>query len=473
VAMDRLDSFLDHAPALIAIFNRHLKLVKANPAFVEICQITGVDYVGKSLSEVAPSPSPTIQALLEEVLFVDKPIHREIITQSSAYADTMRHWHAMVFPAGEFEVGFVGIEVTEQKRIEEALQGLNRRLESTLAENERTAVMNEMAHVLQAARVTNEIYSIVGSYGPRLFPGSVGTLGILNSAKNALEIVAAWGGDPVDEAIFPPDDCWALREGRSHVVNDPQSGLICSHVNRGTESAELCVPMLAQYEALGILHLSKPLNPSQPEPFTSPELHLAEAVAQEIALPLANVRLRQLLQEQALRDGLTGLYNRRYFEEALDREVHRATRKQTSLGLIMLDVDHFKELNDAHGHTAGDALLRAVADLLHSCLRAADVLCRYGGDEFAIVMPDAVLQDTVKKAEEMRRAAKSLSLQLNGRVIDGMSISLGAAAFPHHGSTREILIQQADSALYAAKTGGRDQVKTNPMPLDNRDAASA
>ena len=253
------------------------------------------------------------------------------------------------------------------------------------------------------------MYNIAARYRPRLFLGSSGTLCILNSQKNTVEVVAAWGGGVDSEAIFLPDDCWALREGRPHLVNDQQSGLLCAHASRDVESAKLCVPMMAQYETLGILHLSKRRSASRAEPFTNWEISLAEAVTQQIALPLANVKMREFLREQALRDSLTGLYNRRYFEEVLEGEIRRASRKQTPVGLIMFDVDHFKELNDTRGHLAGDEFLRAVAAFLRSRLRSADVICRYGGDEFAIVMPEATLEDTIKKAEELRKGMKSLN----------------------------------------------------------------
>jgi diguanylate cyclase (GGDEF)-like protein len=389
----------------------------------------------------------------------------DITSEPALFPGTMRHWHAFAFLLGESEIAFLAIEVTAQRRTEETLQVLSRRLESTIAEMEMTSVVNEMAHLLQTAKVTEEIYSIVGRYAPRLFPRNPGTLSVLNSSKDLVEVVAAWGPGANQESIFSPDDCWALRDGRPHLVRDPQSGLMCAHVRRETPSAELCVPMMAQYEALGILHLGSPLADGDREAFTHSELRLAEAVAHEISLPLANVKMREVLRDQALHDPLTGLYNRRYLEEALDREVRRAVRKQTAVGLIMLDVDNFKQLNDTHGHTAGDAMLRAVAGLLQSGVRAADVLCRYGGDEFSIIMPEASLDDTVKRAEDLRQRTKQLSLEINGRIVDQVTISLGAVAFPHHGSTLDELIKEADTALYAAKTSGRDQVKTNLPPM--------
>ena len=231
--------------------------------------------------------------------------------------------------------------------------------------------------------------------------------------------------------------------------------------------------MIAQYEALGILHLSKRLTPFVDGGFNDAELRLADVLAQGIALPIANVKMRELLREQAVRDPLTGLYNRRFLEEALDREVRRASRKQTTVGLIMIDVDNFKRMNDAHGHTAGDAVLRAVAALLQSRIRAADVVCRYGGDEFSVIMPEASLEDTMKRADDLRDGVHQISIDMNGRIVDGVSISLGAAIFPLHGCTLDMLVREADSALYSAKSSGRNQVRTKLSPVPQRSRAEA
>src|SRR4029453_8852616 len=126
-------------------------------------------------------------------------------------------------------------------------------------------------------------------------------------------------------------------------------------------------------------------------------------------------------------DPLTGLYNRRFFLDALDRELRRAVRKHSSIGVIMLDVDYFKQFNDAHGHAAGDALLRGVSALLQARVRAADVLCRFGGDEFSLLMPEDNLQDTMSRAEELRQAFKLFNFAWHGHALQGLTISLGAA----------------------------------------------
>jgi GGDEF domain-containing protein len=186
--------------------------------------------------------------------------------------------------------------------------------------------------------------------------------------------------------------------------------LICSHAAHDGQYAQICVPMSAQSEMLGFLHLQNRRD-SSVEAFTDSELRLVHVVAQEIALSLANVGLREILRYQAFRDSLTGLYNRRFLQETLDLELRRAVRRCLPVAFVMLDVDGFKKVNDAYGHTAGDALLQALATLLQSKIRASDVLCRYGGDEFCIVMPETSLEHAAMRGYECRSAVKLLSAQ--------------------------------------------------------------
>jgi diguanylate cyclase (GGDEF)-like protein len=183
---------------------------------------------------------------------------------------------------------------------------------------------------------------------------------------------------------------------------------------------------------------------------------LALWVAELLGLSLANFRLRETLRSQSTRDPLTGLFNRRYMEDSLERELHRAAREEGTLGTIMLDLDHFKALNDQAGHVAGDRVLRSLADLLRSHVRAGDVVCRYGGEEFTVLMPDAGLDETLARAEILRAAVEDASRTEPLPV----TISAGVAVYPVHASSGSELIDAADAALYAAKARGRNRVMT-------------
>jgi diguanylate cyclase (GGDEF)-like protein len=220
------------------------------------------------------------------------------------------------------------------------------------------------------------------------------------------------------------------------------------------EDSYLCVPMLAHGEALGVLTLS----PAPDDVLAT----RAERFAEQIGLAVANLRLRDSLRTQAVRDGLTGLYNRRYFEEAAERELARAKRYHRQLSMMVLDVDHFKRFNDTHGHDAGDSLLREVGQLLRSSVRQSDVACRYGGEEFVLILPESSPEEALRRANQIREAFHRLGLSHHGKALGSVSVSIGIAAYPDHGLERDVIVRSADAALYRAKHEGRDRALIAP-----------
>jgi len=187
-------------------------------------------------------------------------------------------------------------------------------------------------------------------------------------------------------------------------------------------------------------------------------VQIITTIAEHIALAISNLRLKETLRQQSIRDALTGLFNRRYMEETLERELRRAKRENKPVGIIMIDIDFFKDFNDRIGHGGGDALLRELGAFLINSTRGGDVACRYGGEEFLLVLPDANLEDAGRRAEEMRKGVKALRVDYLGKTFAKCSISLGVAVFPENGETSEVLLNAADKALYRAKNEGRDRV---------------
>jgi diguanylate cyclase (GGDEF)-like protein len=167
--------------------------------------------------------------------------------------------------------------------------------------------------------------------------------------------------------------------------------------------------------------------------------------------------LQSELREQAIRDPLTGLFNRRYMEETLDREIARATRENYSIGICMADIDQFKAFNDQHGHKAGDLVLKQLAEVFTTYSRAEDVVCRYGGEEFLILMPGADMDTTVRRAEDWRKAFEQSKIEFEGKQLS-TTLSLGVSIFPQQGQTSDDLLKLADKALYLSKNNGRNQV---------------
>lgn len=359
------------------------------------------------------------------------------------------------------------IDITERKKAQEALENANIQLQALVQEaqerNSTMALLNDMSEMLQTCKNLEEAFSTIGHFVPKFFPNDAGSLYLLRNSKNLLSSVTAWGKSPPSEDMFAPDDCWAVRSGRSHQVEDPASGLHCKHITSPASLASgyLCIPLMAQGVSLGILHvqfLSCATRERETEELKAKQ-RLATAVAENLALALANLKLRETLQNQAIRDPLTGLYNRRYLEETMDREIIRSRRLKTPVGVVMMDLDHFKAFNDAFGHGAGDELLSALAHVITAGVRAEDIACRYGGEEFLLVLPGATLETTRERAENIRQAVKALQVKYQGRFLRSTTISLGVAIFPDQGQTAEEVITAADTALYRAKQAGRDRVE--------------
>lgn len=349
----------------------------------------------------------------------------------------------------------------ERAQTEVALQSANNELKTTLQELEQrgqeTSTLKEMGDFLQTCLAVEEAYKVMNQFAERLFPGSSGGLYVLDDPNELLEAVAVWGQSSMQEPVFATDECWALRLGRTHLVEDPREGPTCAHLTSRPKGSVICVPMMAQGETLGVMHVQFPDVTPVPRQ-TQARQRWASTVGEHLALALANLELRENLMLQAIRDPLTGLFNRRYLEEALEREVLRCARKKRALGMIMLDLDHFKTFNDAAGHEAGDSMLKALSYFLLDNVRAEDIVCRYGGEEFLLIMPEASLDLARQRAEQLRQEVKALTVQHEGQPLGTVTLSLGVVAFPQHGTTVNELLRAADSALYSAKQEGRDRV---------------
>lgn len=302
---------------------------------------------------------------------------------------------------------------------------------------------------------------MVGKYIPRFFPSTSGSLFIITASQHMFEEAASWG-DGGSVGIHALTECWGLRNGRPYAVTDTDSKIVCQHVMDTSPGETLCVPMVAQGEALGVLHISHlerstSGNDAAEHSFAT-LTNLCVTLADNIALALSNLKLRETLQDQALRDSLTGLFNQRHMEASFEREIDRAGRRKTTLAAMMIDLDHFKRFNDVNGHAAGDAVLRELGKFLQANTRAADIACRYGGEEFSLILPDTPPGDAVKRAEELREAFKQMNIQYRGQTLSSATLSIGLAVYPDHGGTVDDLLRAADTALYDAKAAGRDRV---------------
>ena len=359
--------------------------------------------------------------------------------------------------------------VSERWEAETELKKSNQKLELSRDEleehNRRMFLLNQMGELLQSCSTVEEAYTIIGPLGQQLFSEETGALYIINNSRNMVEAAAAWGPLPVEQDTFALEDCWALRLGRTHIYKSDNDivNLICPHLKNRLPVFSLCLPLTAQGDTMGILHLrSQSRGPAQAGGeqlyLTEAKQQLAMTMADSVVLALANLKLRISLRDQAIREPLTGLFNRRYLEETLEREFNRALRMKRSVGVIMLDLDHFKRFNDTFGHEAGDVLLRKLGNFLKQHLRGGDIACRYGGEEFALILPEVSPGNLLRRAEQLREGIKHLSVPYQGTELETLTMSLGIAMFPTHGATGQRVLNAADAALYEAKSSGRDRV---------------
>jgi diguanylate cyclase (GGDEF)-like protein len=323
--------------------------------------------------------------------------------------------------------------------------------------NREITLFSKMNDFLQTSTTEAEAYSVISEIVTQLFPEDSGAVFVLNASRDMLEAAAVWGPLPPANVIFPPNECWAHRRGQVHLAIGHERW--CPHV---TDDGHMyvCLPLLAQGETLGILHiLDGPVkNDKADEERMAEKCGLAKILADNIGLGIANLKLREAMRNLSIRDPLTGLFNRRYMEEVLAQELHRTKRNDAQLAVIMIDIDHFKQFNDNFGHDGGDAILCALGAFFKKHVRGSDIACRYGGEEFILILSPSTAEGARQRAEKIREDARLLSVSHADRDLGAITLSLGVAIFPDHASEAATMIKAADVALYQAKRGGRNRV---------------
>lgn len=352
---------------------------------------------------------------------------------------------------GELEVQVV--ERTSQLvTANQLLQTEKARIEQVVDE---VATLRRLSDFLQASMTVEEACKIIASHMNSLFSKTSGALYLTGDGFADLNLMTNWG-NPMLESIIQPDDCWGMRRGRVFARHPSDASPACTHLGSEPSRESMCLPLLAQNETIGMLCMQ--VSDDTKKYFTHDVQNLAVACADSIALALANLRLRERLHNQSVRDPLTGLFNRRYLEETLVRETHRASRSQSPLCVIMFEIDDFKRYNNTFGHDAGDYVLRKVADTMRVNLRRSDFPCRYGGDEFTLLLPETTLEGGATRAEGLRKAVEAMALSFNNQALGQVTVRMGVAVYPKHGDTGEAVLKVADDASYRARAIGKNCV---------------
>lgn len=433
----------DSASDLVLTVDSECRTTYASPSSFDVLGLESECLIGRMLPDLAvESDSETLRHAIRSA-------EQSGRTHTSA---GLRHhrghpvWLDMAIRRLPEERGFViaAHDISERRDLETRLQEAGRILD---VRRQKIDLIGRLARRLPCCRDNAEFAETIRCYLPQILPETAGAFYLLEAGATELRRLSNWGQGGFAER-FKAEDCWALRRGQRHSVEDANSETICAH-HGPLPCPYVCTPLVAQEKIVGMLHLRYDAPPDDRD---------LDMVVETISLALVNLLLQQDLRDKSMRDALTGLFNRRQLETALEAEVAKALRDGTSLSLLMLDADHFKRLNDTHGHEAGDHVLIEIARMLESHFRDSDIACRFGGEEFVVIMPGTGRAPALARAEALRAAVAGRSFVFEGRSIGAVTLSVGVATLPENGEAPEALLSKADQALYAAKRGGRNQV---------------
>ena len=466
-----LDSLIQNSPLGIVVLDRQGAVELANSSFKKLFQsdehdLASMDVISMGITgEEASSPTQLFPQVFAGDVLRRTFRHR---LKDGQMLDLALHGVPLMVSGKVRGAYLIYEDVSEQARASEAQRQQAEVLRRLVKELElRTSQMtslNEMGAMLASSGSVKEACTVVANSMQKLFPESAsGALYLFRSSRDLLEAAIRWQNSKGLAATFLPDACWALRRGQPYWSSFSANGIPCPHLTGDTTADSLCTSMVAQGNTIGVLHLEFAKEPqlryeSDTESFRESHQRLAISAASQIALSLASLQLRETLREQSIRDPLTHLFNRRFLEESFERELLLAVRKRHSIAVLFLDLDHFKRFNDTFGHDAGDMVLRSLADLFRDFFRSTDICCRYGGEEFAILLPESTSHDAAIRADKLRSEVKALRLRYKKEFLGQLTISVGVAAFPEHGATSEELLKIADQCLYESKARGRDVV---------------
>lgn len=348
-------------------------------------------------------------------------------------------------------------------------EALEQSANATVARNAQLAGGAELIHALDLAESIEETCMIISRYFGRLLPKLSGSLYLYRNSRDILERKAQWGAETDGCDALELCDCWGLRRGGQHFAEGAHA-LHCRHADSSVQPLpRLCLPLVAQGDVIGCITV---VGAELAGPDGAMQKQFVVQLSEQVALSMSNAQLRLKLRQQSIIDPLTELYNRRYMDETLKRELQRARRRQSNLSLVLIDLDHFKRVNDTYGHDIGDDLLRKVSDVLRQGIRAVDIACRFGGEELVVILPDCDLNAAVLRAEQLRVAVAAI--ELGGKALTHtVTASFGVSCSSNGNDDVELMLRAADQALYTAKQTGRNRVVSAGLQAPAEAAALA
>ena len=438
------------------------QITDVNPFLIEMLGYSYNEFIGKSLWEIGPFKDIAASKSAFRELRQKKYIRYDELPLETKNGEKVD----VEFVSNIYEVNGQKViqcnvrDISERKRIKDSLNKANEELSSLVEQlqnhDREMRLINHMNDLLQACKTQEEAFQVISLAVGDLFKGQRGGLAILHDSGHFLETFASWGNEPMLESIFQLDDCWAIRRGRAHEAANPLDSLICRHFVRPLAAGYLCLPLVVQGEMLGLLSVEIPagMKPDKSEHWRQQVVTIGEG----IKLSLSNLKLREIMREQANHDPLTGLFNRRYLNDTLPRELNHARRDDKRTTIAMLDIDHFKHFNDTYGHDAGDLMLRELGRVLRENVRESDIACRFGGEEFVLILLNSALESSRDRLEKINAVVKEMQIHYGEQLLGSMTLSIGIIEASQHEMTVDEILSAADKALYAAKRTGRDRI---------------
>ncbi|MEH1815327.1 MAG: diguanylate cyclase [Nostoc sp.] len=454
--------FLDQGPFAAYIKDEQSRVLYYNQELQSRFSVDPQEWLGKTDSEFLPDPEEARRVMENDrvVLKTLRPL--KLIEQVKIPGNNQPcYWLSFKFPfsdyaTGAYRIGGISIDITESIEAQRSLTDLNRQLEEKTLELEakkrELIYLSDMTDMLYSCESKDEVYQVVALTCSKLFPNMSGCVCIIANSKNYVQINSIWGDERSSKEIFSLSDCWALRRGKLNLLSPRNTGLICSHLIEPVSGAHLCVPLFGQGEVVGILHIYAPEQ-------ISPEVQqTSEIIARTLGIALNNLSIKQRLTHENLRDGMTQLFNQSYMQSITEQRLAEAERSGQPLSIIFLDIDNFKSYNSRYGHVTANIVLQGLAKLLLKSIRSFDIACRWGGEEFVIVMPNMTLETLRKRVEQLRLDIEQMQLKDGDQILQSITASFGIAV-SEPGITVKDFLNRANQAMLEAKRSGKNRVR--------------
>lgn len=453
--------FLDQGPFGVYIKDEQSRMLYYNQELQTKFSVDSQQWLGKTDREFLPDPEEGRRIMENDQVVLQTLRPLKLIEEVKISGDDQPcYWLSFKFPfsdnaTGDRRIGGISIDFTESIEAQRSLTDLNQQLEEKTLKLEATKreliYLSDMADMLYSCESEDEVYQVVALTCSHLFPNMSGSIYIIGNSKNYVEMKSLWGSEQSSKEIFLQSECWALRRGKFNLLSPCNSGLICSHLIQPVSGAHLCIPLFEQGEVVGILHIYAP------EEISSEDQEITEIIARTLAFTLNNISIKQRLNYDNLRDRMTQLFHQNYLQTITEQRLAEAERSGEPLSAIFLDIDNFKSYNSRYGHLTADIVLKGLAKLLLKSIRSFDVACRWGGEEFVIVMPNITLETLRKQVEQLRLDIEQMQLREGDQILERITASFGIAV-SEPGITVKDFLNRANEAMLEAKRTGKNRV---------------